>query len=79
MTLVDDSAEDELWSPHGIVYPERQGYPPRKAHSISCFRMMCQLSVIFNQILIHVYDPVRQNSVEEMRNCLQSEGESLRR
>jgi hypothetical protein len=31
---------------------------------------MCQLSVIFNQILIHMYDPLRQNTAAEMQDCL---------
>lgn len=40
---------------------------------------MCQLSEIFNQILIHIYDPMGQNSEMEINNCLASEGDSLRR
>jgi hypothetical protein len=39
---------------------------------------MCQLSEIFNQILIHVYDPMGQNSEVEVNTCLATEGESLR-
>jgi hypothetical protein len=40
---------------------------------------MCQLSEIFNQILIHVYDPIGQNSEMEINTCLANEGDSLRR
>jgi hypothetical protein len=39
---------------------------------------MCQLSEIFNQILIHMYDPVGQNSEVEVDSCLAKEGEALK-
>lgn len=76
---MDDSAENELWVPHGIVYPDGVHYIPTQAHSISCFMRMCQLSEIFNQILIHIYDPMGQNSETEVNNCLANEGEALNR
>lgn len=38
---------------------------------------MCQLSVIFNQILIHMYDPLRQNSEAEMHDCLNRQEAAL--
>jgi hypothetical protein len=66
---VDDSAEEELWIPFGLDVEGVQ-YPPTPAHSTSCFMRMCQLSVIFNQILIHMYDPLRQNTASEMQECL---------
>lgn len=74
---VDDSAENEPWVPHGLVYPEGAGYPPTPAHSTSCFMQMCQLSVIFNQILIHMYDPLQQNTETEIQNCFAEEEQSL--
>lgn len=78
VSLVDDSAEHDLWSPHGITYPEGSEYPPTMAHSITCFRWMCSLSIILNQILIHIYDPTRPHTVAEVRACLQSEEQSLK-
>ena len=75
---MDDSAENEMWTPHGIVYPPGIEYPPTQAHSISCFMRMCQLSEIFNQILIHIYDPLGQNSELEVQTCLANEGQALR-
>ena len=75
---MDDSAEDELWTPHGIVYPPGLKYPPTPSCSTSCFMRMCQLSEIFNQILIHIYDPLGRNSETEIFACLASEGEALR-
>ncbi|KAL5335041.1 fungal-specific transcription factor domain-containing protein [Aspergillus crustosus] len=41
--MLDDSAEHDLWSPHGVMYPEGSEYPPTKAHSVTCFRWMCRL------------------------------------
>ncbi|KAH9217762.1 fungal-specific transcription factor domain-containing protein [Leptodontidium sp. 2 PMI_412] len=75
--MLDDSAETELWKPHGIVYPEGFEYPPTQAHSISCFMRMCQLSEIFNQILIHIYDPLGRNAEAEIQACLASESRAL--
>ncbi|KAJ5392396.1 hypothetical protein N7509_007886 [Penicillium cosmopolitanum] len=75
---LDDSAENELWSPHGVVYPEGSEYPPTMAHSVTCFRWMCRLSIIFNEILIHIYDPTKPHTDAEVRACLQSEEHSLK-
>lgn len=75
--ILDDSAEDELWRPHGLSYPSGAGYTPRPSHSTSCFMQMCRLSVIFNQILIHMYDPADQNSEEEIQECILQEEVSL--
>ncbi|PVH80486.1 fungal-specific transcription factor domain-containing protein [Cadophora sp. DSE1049] len=77
--MLDDSAETEFWKPHGIVYPDGFDYPPTQAHSISCFMRMCQLSEIFNQILIHIYDPLGRNSEAEIQACLATESRALGR
>ncbi|KAH8895687.1 fungal-specific transcription factor domain-containing protein [Thozetella sp. PMI_491] len=66
--ILDDSAEQEPWIPFGLE-SEGLNYPATLAHSTSCFKQMCQLSVIFNEILIHMYDPLRQNTEEEMQDC----------
>lgn len=76
--IMDDSAEDELWLPHGVVYPEGQEYPPTQAHSISCFTQMCRLSAIFNEILVHIYDPLRSKTEQEIDDCLIREGFAMR-
>ncbi|KAL2843703.1 fungal-specific transcription factor domain-containing protein [Aspergillus pseudoustus] len=76
--IMDDYAEHELWTPHGVVYPEGSEYPPTTAHSISCFRWTCRLAIIFNQILLHIYDPSKTHTESELRACLQSEGQSLK-
>lgn len=38
---------------------------------------MCSLSIIFNEILIHMYDPLSENTEEEMQECLQTQGVAL--
>lgn len=52
-------------------------YPSTTAHSTSCFMNMCQLSVIFNQILVHMYDPLFQNTDEEVDECLRTQEAAL--
>ncbi|KUJ11035.1 C6 transcription factor [Mollisia scopiformis] len=76
--MLDDSAETELWTPHGIVYPDNVEYPPTQAHSISCFTRMCRLSEIFNRILINMYDPLGRNTEADIRDCVLKEGENLK-
>jgi hypothetical protein len=67
---VDDSNENEMWTPFGITYSDGVKYPPIAAHSTSCFVQMCRLSVIFNEILIHMYDPLGLNTEAEIQECL---------
>ncbi|KAK5992564.1 Nitrogen assimilation transcription factor nit-4-like protein [Cladobotryum mycophilum] len=76
--MFDDSAENELWIPFGATQKTWK-YPPSTAHSTSCFLSMCRLSVIFNEILIHMYDPLMQNTEEEVRECLRNQQPALQR
>jgi hypothetical protein len=39
---------------------------------------MCRLAEIFNQILIHIYDPLHQNTEDEVQACLYNEGRALK-
>ncbi|KAG5933606.1 hypothetical protein E4U53_000936 [Claviceps sorghi] len=72
--MFDDSAENDLWVPFGIPQTDpAQKYPPTTAHSATCFMSMCRLSVIFNEILIHMYDPLSQNTDAEIQACLDSQ------
>ncbi|KAK1766916.1 nitrogen assimilation transcription factor nit-4 [Phialemonium atrogriseum] len=74
--MFDDSSERDLWVPFGLDSKDFE-YPPTAAHSNSCFTKMCQLSVIFNQILVHMYDPLRLNTEAEMEECLSTQGAAL--
>ncbi|KAI2924079.1 transcriptional regulator family: Fungal Specific TF [Aspergillus niger] len=75
--ILDDTAEVELWTPHGVEFPDGTHYPPTQAHSTSCFMKMCGLAEILNQILIHIYDPLRQVSEVEYYNCIQEQAANL--
>ncbi|CAI6097716.1 unnamed protein product [Clonostachys chloroleuca] len=75
--ILDDSAEDELWTPYGLTYANGGQYPPTPSHSTSSFIQICRLTVIFNEILIHMYDPTNHNSDTEMHSCLVKEEASL--
>ncbi|USP76410.1 SwnK [Curvularia clavata] len=73
--LMDDTAEIEPWTPHGLP---TANYRPRQAHSISCFIQMCSLAEILNQILIHLYNPFHELSPTNAYQCAISEGSRLR-
>ncbi|KAL1868087.1 hypothetical protein Daus18300_006068 [Diaporthe australafricana] len=76
--ILDDSNENEMWTPFGITYPDGVKYPPIAAHSTSCFVQMCRLTVIFNEILIHMYDPLGLNTEAEIQECLVRQEAALR-
>ncbi|KAK2762242.1 hypothetical protein FQN54_001252 [Arachnomyces sp. PD_36] len=75
--ILDDTAEIEIWTPHGVIFPEGTHYPPTQAHSTSCFMKMCGLAEILNQILIHMYDPMKQSTEAEFQTCVNEQGERL--
>ncbi|KAM0217778.1 hypothetical protein ACHAPA_001352 [Fusarium lateritium] len=76
--IMDDSAENELWVPFDSPQGSDWKYPPATAHSTSCFMSACQLSVIFNEILIHMYDPLLENTEAEMQECLQTQDPAMK-
>ncbi|KAM0253522.1 hypothetical protein ACHAP5_000553 [Fusarium lateritium] len=76
--IMDDSAENELWVPFDSPQGSDWKYPPATAHSTSCFMSACQLSVIFNEILIHMYDPLLENTEVEMQECLQTQDPAMK-
>ncbi|KAL5115807.1 hypothetical protein ACEQ8H_006302 [Pleosporales sp. CAS-2024a] len=72
--LMDDTAELETWVPHGTL----SHYPPKPAHSISCFIQMCGLAEILNQIFIHLYSTTPNLPVAHMKQCALTQGAKLR-
>lgn len=38
---------------------------------------MCQLALIFNEILVHMYDPLLQNTEAEIQECLHTQETAL--
>jgi hypothetical protein len=75
---VDDTSEAEMWTPHGVVFPDGRHYPPTPAHSTSCFMKMCGLAEILNQIIIHIYDPLRQSTEHEFHTCVREQERNLK-
>ncbi|KAI9932217.1 hypothetical protein MW887_009727 [Aspergillus wentii] len=75
--ILDDTSEIEAWTPHGVIFPDGTHYPPTQAHSTSCFMKMCGLAEILNQVLVHIYDPIRQSSEAEFFNCVQEQAKNL--
>lgn len=75
--FLDDTSENELWTPHGVTFSNGAHYPQTQAHSTSCFTKMCGLSEVLNQILIHIYDPIRRATDSEFFDCIQKQGEAL--
>lgn len=74
---MDDTAECEIWTPHGVVFPEGTQYPQTPAHSTSCFVKMCSLSEILNQIIIHMYDPIRRSTEQQFVQCAAEQTHNL--
>ncbi|KAH8726071.1 fungal-specific transcription factor domain-containing protein [Phaeosphaeriaceae sp. PMI808] len=72
--VMDDTAELEAWTPHGVLVT----YPPQPAHSISCFIQMCGLAEILNQILIHLYNPSQAFSPSLAHQYALAESSKLR-
>jgi len=73
--LMDDTAEIESWQPQGI---NASRYPPKQAHSISCFIQMCSLAENLNQILIHLYSPSRDTTTTRAFQCAREEQIKMR-
>lgn len=71
---MDDAAEIEAWSPHGLLMSD---YPPQQAHSVSCFIQFCRLAEILNQILVHLYNPRDLNLARSLQ-CANDEGIKMR-
>ncbi|KAI5292560.1 hypothetical protein KEM52_006260 [Ascosphaera acerosa] len=76
--LLDDTAEIDSWTPHGVIFPEGMLYPPTQAHSTSCFMRICSLSEILNQIITHIYDPLRRSGETEMHTLIRDQSHKLR-
>jgi hypothetical protein len=75
--ILDDSAEDEIWVPHGVTFPPGSEYPETKSRAISSFMQICNLSVILNQILLDLYDPRQHSTGAQRRKCVTEQGAAL--
>ncbi|KAF3044865.1 hypothetical protein E8E11_006813 [Didymella keratinophila] len=73
--LMDDTAEIEAWTPHGLLSPD---YLPKQAHVVSCFVQMCALAEVLNRILKHLYSPSLDLRPSESYQSAVREGSRLR-
>lgn len=76
---MDDSAENEIWSPHCVDSMNLSKvavgeYPQSKSHTVSSFENSCKLAVILNDIILHLYSRRESNTGDDklrvIRNSL---------
>ena len=73
----DDSAEYEIWTPHGLGQDVHQFYPTIQSHAVSTFIWTCKLVEIIHQLLVEVYNPLKHGTHEQIKSCLLSQRERL--
>lgn len=74
--LVDDSAENDLWSPHwgdsvNLSNVSLGEYPQYKSYVVSSFENCCKLAVILNDIVLHLYARRAATNTDEVLNGIQ--------
>lgn len=79
MDIVDDSSEEEFWLPHGIQFSNGREYPPRKAHSVTSFIWICKLADVLNELLLTVYNPLKEETRARVLECLMVQKSELQR
>ena len=62
MTFMDDFSDTDLWAPYwgqnsGVSDVKPPHYPPQPGYVVSCFRQMCKLSIILNDLMHGIYSP----------------------
>ncbi|KIV79701.1 hypothetical protein PV11_07248 [Exophiala sideris] len=62
LTFMDDYSDSDLWSPYYGETPRPQvanapNYPPCPGYVVSCFRQLCRLCVILNDVIHNIYSP----------------------
>lgn len=71
LSFLDDYSDNELWSPYYGETPEVKAnnstYPPCSGYVISCFRQLCRLCIILNDLLHSIYsgDATASRELEE--------------
>ena len=62
LTFMDDYSDSELWAPYYGETPkpdnaQAPNYPPTPGYVVSCFRQLCRLCIILNDLLQNIYSP----------------------
>lgn len=73
---VDDSADNELWSPYSedhlnLTKLAPGQYPATRSNAVSCFANSCKLSIIVNDIILQVYSrrsrPITEAALKDIK------------
>lgn len=73
---VDDSADNELWSPYcedhlNLTKLAPGQYPATRSNAVSCFANSCRLSIIVNDIILQVYSrrsrPITEAALKDIK------------
>jgi hypothetical protein len=60
LSFLDDYSDNELWAPYygetpGADANHSTNYPPCSGYVVSCFRQLCRLCIILNDLLHNIY------------------------
>ena len=60
LTFMDDHSDSDLWSPYygetpTAEYANAPHYPPCPGYVISCFRQLCKLCIVLNDLMHNIY------------------------
>lgn len=73
LSFMDDYSDTDLWAPYYGETPKPDhahapNYPPCPGYVVSCFRQLCKLCVILNDLMSDIYSPeaaARRDAEEE--------------
>ena len=83
-TSVQDTAEvDDMWSPYyanvlNLTKLSNHQYPPSRGYLVSCFANSCKLSIIINDVIVHLYSRKSQSKAEDALNNIKPRLEEWR-
>ncbi|EXJ86633.1 hypothetical protein A1O3_03586 [Capronia epimyces CBS 606.96] len=62
LNFMDDYSDSDLWAPYYGETPQPElannpNYPPCPGYVVSCFRQLCKICVILNDLMQNIYSP----------------------
>jgi len=79
LSFMDDFSDTDLWAPYYGETPspdlcEAPNYPPCNGYVVSCFRELCKLCVILNDLLLSIYssEAVARRNTEDDENSAEA-------
>lgn len=60
LSFLDDFSDNDLWAPYYGETPDAEvnrypTYPPCSGYVVSCFKQLCKLCIILNDLLLNIY------------------------